>query len=87
MEDRNQDLPLIVSEILIEMQQIRQEMHQDREANQRLLMVMIEESQKNTERMLEVFNRGFDLLHQRIDKVDERLERVEDNQTNNEANS
>ena len=50
-------------------------------------MVMIEESRKNTEQMLEVFNRGFDLLHQRIDKVDERLERVEDNQTNNEAHS
>ena len=77
MEDRNKDLPLIVSEILIEMQQMRQEQHRDREENHRLLMLMMEENRKNTEQMLQVFNRGFDMLHTRIDQVDERLERVE----------
>lgn len=77
MEDRNKDLPLIVSEILIEMQQMRQEQHRDREENHRLLMLMMEENRKNTEQMLQVFNRGFDMLYTRIDQVDERLERVE----------
>jgi predicted secreted protein len=77
MEDRNKDLPLIVSEILIEMQQMRQEQHRDREEGHRLLMLMMDENRKNTEQMLQVFNRGFDMLHTRIDQVDERLERVE----------
>lgn len=40
-------------------------------------MLMMEENRKNTEQMLQVFNRGFDMLHTRIDQVDERLERVE----------
>ncbi len=86
MEDRNKDLPLIVSEILIEMQQMRQERQQDREENRRLIELMIEESRKNTERMLEVFNRGFDLMQARIDHVDERLERVERKQDDKNKN-
>jgi predicted secreted protein len=77
MEDRNKDLSLIVSEILIEMQQIRQEMQQDRNENSRLMLLLMDENRKNTEQMLQVFNRGFDMLHTRIDQVDERLERVE----------
>ena len=77
MEDRNKDLPLIVSEILIEMQQMRQEMQQDRAENSRLMLLLMEENRKNTQQMLQVFNRGFDMLHTRIDQVDERLERVE----------
>ncbi len=77
MDERNKDLPLIVSEILIEMQQMRQERQQDREESRRLAELMIEENRKNTERMLEVFNRGFDMIQSRIDRVDERLERVE----------
>jgi len=77
MEDRNKDLPLIVSEILIEMQQIRQEMQQDRNENSRLMLLLMDENRKNTEQLLQVFNRGFDMLHTRIDQVDERLERVE----------
>ena len=77
MDERNKDLPLIVSEILIEMQQMRQERQQDREENRQFMQLILEESRKNTERMLEVFSRGFDMLQTRIDQVDERLERVE----------
>jgi hypothetical protein len=77
VEDRNKDLPLIVSEILIEMQQIRQEMQRDRNENSRLMLLLMDENRKNTEQLLQVFNRGFDMLHTRIDQVDERLERVE----------
>lgn len=77
MDERNKDLPLIVSEILIEMQQMRQERQQDREENRQFMQLIIEESRKNTERMLEVFKRGFDMVQTRIDQVDERLERVE----------
>lgn len=80
MDDRNKDLPLIVSEILIEMQEMRQEQHRDREENHRLLMLMMDENRKNTEQMLQVFNRGFDMLPTRIDQVDQRLERVESKQ-------
>jgi hypothetical protein len=56
---------------------MRQEQHRDREENHRLLMLMMEENHKNTEQMLQVFNRGFDMLHTRINQVDERLARVE----------
>ncbi|MBO0357702.1 hypothetical protein J0X19_07075 [Hymenobacter sp. BT186] len=77
MDERNKDLPLIVSEILIEMQQMRHERQQDREENRQFMQLIVEESRKNTERLLEVFNRGFDMVQTRIDQVDERLERVE----------
>lgn len=77
MDERNKDLPLIVSEILIEMQQMRHERQRDREENRQFMQLIVEESRKNTERLLEVFNRGFDMVQTRIDQVDERLERVE----------
>lgn len=75
MEDRTKDSLLVTAEVLIELRQMKAD-------NNRLFGLMIEGNRRNTDRMLEVFDRGFTILHERIDRVDERLGRLEESQGN-----
>lgn len=77
MDDKNKDLPLVVSEILIEMQQMRQEMRADRQ-------VLREEMRSNTEQLANTMSKLIGTLTEHlietrdtVKSIDKRLANVE----------
>ncbi|HEX8351221.1 MAG TPA: hypothetical protein VF598_14755 [Hymenobacter sp.] len=77
MEDRNKDLPLIVSEILIEMQQIRQDLQSYQAHTNKMIEGILDESRKNTEFVVYAMNKAVRVQQDQIDEHEERLQRLE----------
>ncbi len=77
MDDKNKDLPLVVSEILIEMQQMRQEMREDRQTFR-------EEMRANTDMLADTMSKLIGTLTEHlidtrdtVKSIDRRLANVE----------
>ncbi|AMJ64511.1 hypothetical protein [Hymenobacter sp. PAMC 26628] len=84
MADQNQDLPLVVSEILIEMHDMKASINrlaeimlrQQQETNKRFELLM-EENRRNTEMMIGAFREEGLQSRQQFAAFDKRLERIE----------
>ncbi len=91
MDDRNDDLPLVVSEILIEMHGLNERMTgvekainrmaevmlpQQQETNKKLELLM-EGGRSNTAMPIEAFREEASASRQRLESIENRLERLE----------
>ena len=84
MADQNQDLPLVVSEILIEMHDMKAAINrmaeimlrQQQETNKRFELLM-EGNQRNTETMVNAFREEGLQSRQQFTAFDQRLARIE----------
>ena len=84
MADQNQDLPLVVSEILIEMHDMKASinrmaeimLNQQQENNKRFELLM-EGNRANTTMIIEAFREEASATRQRLDSIENRLERLD----------
>ncbi|HEX8426519.1 hypothetical protein [Hymenobacter sp.] len=93
MDERNKDLPLIVSEMLIEMHEIKGDMREVKTALQQMASLMLkqqqhtndqfrllmEENRKNTEFMVSAFREEAQATRHRLDDQDGRISKLENN--------
>ena len=82
--ERDKDLPLVVAEILIEMQQVRQEIHsmavlmkKQQEHTTAMFSLLVEEGRKNNEFIAYSLNKALGIQQQKINEHEERLQRLE----------
>lgn len=91
MEDRNKDLPLIVSEILIEMHEMKEDMREAKIALQQMAALLLkqqehtngmfqalmDENRKNTEFMVVAFREEAQATRQRLEDHEGRISKQE----------